>query len=433
MPRMIRFALVFIAVLTSCKARNSASNEAFLMSAPEQRIAVDIADGAPLQMTYKGSNYKKSSSLKIINLGKISVDASTGISDFIDFEIPPQTLGFSIHLSQPGRKDYIYTYSMVDSNGVEVISPNPSGVDASVLSTLGGRGQKISRNATLEETFLGFSSTLVPNGNEVEIPEGVWRLSVAVENPKLTGNVLAVNGAVILKCKNGGLDEGDVGRIALKLNVSDKYEFGSVKDLTPKTDKSLPSILEETGKLYATAGVKLEVADVKSLDTRFDSAELSALDATPNVEFFELMTKFIGGTVPSAPVFMLKPSGTVIYSGIAAYGALAFGYVPSEKFAGIIVQESLTTSKGPVLGHELGHALGLYHTNMDNLPDTFALNHYIYGDQITPLKGDFRKNLIASRNFMVDGSNGSRDDLVMTASQKRIIRHNPFVAIYSKK
>ena len=86
-------------------------------------------------------------------------------------------------------------------------------------------------------------------------------------------------------------------------------------------------------------------------------------------------------------------------------------------YTGVVIHQRLARDGGATLAHELGHHLGLYHTDVDTLRDTFDFNHWLDGDQ----RGEYR-------NLMNVGGGTMR----ISRDQKHVMMRNTGLTLYSR-
>jgi hypothetical protein len=377
-------------------------------------IVDNVPDSAPEKLNQAGKTFKKISSISKIEFKNVSLSSTTGRSDVLLFDLPQDAVSFSIHVYNKASKDYSYVYQLKDPKAQELISPAPLNISPAVLKKA-GRGQAVSLNATQAETFLSISNTLVPNTPDVSIIPGKWSLIISKENPKLKD---APSRDVTIIIKRQSEKAKSTALRVLKMNmyfaqgntVGVKEQFNA-KDI-------LSTYFKQTTEFYKKLGIQLEVNKIVSLKSKFNEAKQAGVDGLPNAEFVELMTT--SHTQPNElNIFFLQENNYVSYSGIANLAGASTPYIGPETvrnvICGVIVQAGSYQYEN-VLAHEIGHHLGLYHTNIDHLKDTKSESHLIYGNQgFNP-------------NFMQEGAG----DWSVSKAQIEVLKLNPAISVFNQ-
>lgn len=379
-------------------------------------VIQDVDHAVPASIRIGRKEFRKTSAVDRVEFGEVLLDPTTHRSQTLRFTVPPQAVSFSINILSDGPSSYDYSnvFELVDPHGNQVIGPDPL-IDPDRLKN-GAWPQQFSPNAIIPGAFSIISSTLVPNTPTVSVVPGVWQLTIARDGVQETELEAKRRVVILIKRQSGAPSKKRIATLRMNLFFAPGNTVGDAVVFEQMARAGAPSILKgrlkEFAEFYHSIGIYPEIAKIQNIDARFNAAAMDGNTLIPNPEFSELITGFPAKD-NEINVFFLKPSNHTGYAGIALLNGLGSTYLDHKTFApAVVIQANRDPAR--TLAHEMGHSLGLYHTNQDHLADTQAINHFHHGNE-----GD-------ESNLMAEG----RGDLALSPSQLFVIMRNPGLAMY---
>ncbi|MBK8170650.1 MAG: hypothetical protein IPK60_09965 [Sandaracinaceae bacterium] len=378
-----------------------------------------VTSRVPETIEHDGDSYRRVSWTTRQTFSRVSVTKSHGESRVLTFDIPETAVGFTVVIHGTSTATYSYVYRLTDPNGREIISPEPEGVSQTTL-TAAGRGQAVSPNGVQAEVFPSISFTPVPTNMDVDVVPGRWSMEIAREvgaNGPTGATTRTVE--ILVKHMEEAFTNETLGMVSVNLYVAPGTPFGSASN-------SASEAFADAIALYERAGIILQFESVQELEAQFNEQETSSREhgGAPNPEFIDLMTDFDRdpGTINT---FIVEERNENPSLGIATFaGGDASLSSRSSVFAGVIISTNRADRMQGTFAHELGHHLGLYHTNIDQLGDTFDYDHYLERDQVTAQRLSFAE----ASNLMNVGGGA----LKISEEQIAVMLRRPSVTLYAR-
>lgn len=371
-----------------------------------------IPTAGPVTFKKSGQIYEKSSQITEYQFDDVQGVTQNNPGDLLVLNLDHLAVGFSIVIYTEA-KDFAYVYDLTAPDGTPIITKSPKDVPQNLLSRadINGRGQMVSLNATQPETFKELSITQVPNNDRVKIQPGRWKFKIAQESlePSLQPKFKV---SVFVKSSNLLSDESR-GLISLNLHVS--QDSGLSLNI-----KELNSLLKPVQEIYKKVGLELSIKSVSQVSDKYkqscDNPEFPCFQKL--MDFFKDNQKNISSS-GILNAFVLKRNN---YSnaGISNLGGSVSSFFqnPKNKFESIVVWRDPLASNdfSIILGHELSHHLGLYHTDIDFVTDTKDFDHWIFGNEAPK-----------DRNLMEVNYSGKSS---LTEGQKYVLMRSVAVDLY---
>jgi predicted Zn-dependent protease len=324
-----------------------------------------------------GSYYKKVSSVFEYKYESIKVENSDGSKDSLILNLESDVISFAIVIFTE-KKNYGYVYELTNPLGEKIIAPNPRGVNKSLLDRpeINGRGQMLSMNAVMPEVYKEISITPVPINDKVLIQPGRWKFSIAAEEINLNQDEF-FRVSVFVK-KSNPIHIKTVGQVSIQT-------FATLESKTPQNKMQMQTYLKKALPLN-NIGIHVAVQKHTVLESHFNSmCDASSRDCYKDLAHFrvEKSKRQIG----VLDVYFVKRNN-FSNSGIANIdGAVSSLFSDThDMFDGVFIFtepdqiDSPEKTKG-IFMHELGHQLGLYHTDQDSISDTQSEEHWLEGNQ----------------------------------------------------
>jgi len=324
---------------------------------------------------------------QVIDFG--TVPLSGGQTGWLEFEMPPDGISFSI-----------------EAIGPSTAQPGLLGLE--------GPGGKIYENATSTGAFVWmpgfegvFCSTL-PNSDRSDVQlvpgGGTYRFRLFM----FIGSASSLDVRVIVESRPSGI----VSSGELPLNV---FLAPGLNITDPEGDQRLQDILARADEIFAQSGLSLGDIDYYQLTdatyndvTEFEFPLLlqeSAVATERRVNLFFVQTAFGGGT--------LGVAGSL--PGPAANGTRVSGVMADFDY-------SSAAAAGHIAAHEIGHYLGLFHTTESDG------SHDIIDDTVEcPASGTSSACPTVGNDYLMHWQYFSSTLPVITAGQTRVILGHPLL------
>lgn len=374
----------------------------------------EVPTMGPLTKKIGGSVYTKSSAVFEHKYNNIKLKSKNTPEDTLVLDLDENAVGFSIVIYTQ-KKSYGYVYELRDPNNTAVISAVPADISDELLkrSDVNGRGQVVSPNPALPEVFNDISITAVPNSDLVKVVPGKWKFSIAIEDEITSSNDTYRVSVFVKKAKTIGTKTR--GQVTLSFATTLEAKFGQSK-------KDIESLMTEPALFYKNLGIDLVVKDHKPLAPYFDDAcDDFSQDCFKKLEELFKISRKDGREAGEIKVFFTKRNNFCNYGIANLNGSVSSLFTDkNEMFDGVFI---MTDQGGPTkakntFSHELGHHLGLLHTDQDNITDTRDGLHLYRGKQ-NP----------ASANLM---NSGSGPDTI-TEGQKYVLIRAVAVELYEQQ
>lgn len=267
----------------------------------------------------------------------------------------------------------------------------------------------------------GLAAFSLPSTPDVAFPPGTWRVRLRVaevERVSREWRTAPAEGPVRVVAV-AVPPRGARVRVPLRLHLSG---VPGVSAATWEEHAELVEALDVARAAWAAVGVELDIIAAADLD----SDELVVVDLEESCDGGDVDTLFSAAELGFAlPIFLverftcLQPGGVDLGQGIAGFsaGLPSPAWTAGERRTGVAVAATFLdrpTTLGNVFAHELGHALGLFHTKED---DRFG-NPAVY-DPIS----DTPEGSAAAENLMFYAVN---DESALSDGQGWVVRHSPW-------
>jgi len=314
------------------------------------------------------------------------VSLVAGRSQAIAFEVPSDAV--SITVTVAGRPEEVYAIESWRQPGGELVVGG--WVDAALQACLDCPNRVLSN--------FGAVAALAPNNPGVTLEPGEHVLEIVgfiddiVPEPSEADVALQIMAKVAPTLP-------EAGRLDMNLHFTGAAGLDAS---AARTDVELQAALDELQAVYAEADITL--GEVRYLDV--DPAFQTLHDFYPPTDMMELLATVHPDASPDAVnVFFVSELGD---------GALGKATVPGPPYAGtpqsgVVVAFDESEPLSLVLAHELGHHLGLWHTQ-----DPIGAD--LVSDQLSDT-GDYDTNVMSSEQ------RGG----VLTEQQRRVLLSHPFV------
>lgn len=376
---------------------------------PTSEHEVTASEQSAQQKTIDGKTYVRTSSVFEYQYDNVQVDSANGKRSTLRLDLDDTALSFAIVIYTENR-NFGYVQELTDPNNNALISAQPAGVDENLFKAP-RRGQYFSPNAALFEVYKQMSVTPVPNSDAVKVIPGAWKFSIAVEDLKPEQSDKFKVSVFVKKGKK--VTEKTRGQVNVNLFSTAESQLGQTKEQVER-------LLIASTKFMQKQGIDLNFNSYSQLDSK-DNEACSSQQFPCYAKFIEINNRVQSQkTNPGdVNVYFLKKN-MYADSGIATYsGSVAslFGH-SKDMFGGVFVWRDPfagVDNYARTFVHELGHHLGLYHTNVDAISDTQDQQHWAFGDQQPK-----------DRNLMNVGGG----DFVLSAGQKYVLINALAVTLY---
>lgn len=363
-----------------------------------------------------GKSYVKASSVFEYSYGLVRAGLIDGLRDNLMLDLDSNVVGFSIVIYTE-KKNYGFVYNLTNPKGTEVISPSPIGVPKNLLDRpdVLGRGQMLSQNAMMLEVYKENSVSPVPNSDKVQIEAGRWKFSIAVE--ELTPEIKDSFRVSVFVKKSKPIGAKTRGMIHVQT-------FASIESKVPQNLQQMKTFIEHP-LVLENMGIGIQLHQHTALNEKFDT--MCDDETRPCYQMLSDLRRTTVARTPGVLNIHFVKRNNFSNAGIANLGGSVSSLFSNTKdmFDGVFVwtdpslQSALENTKLTFV-HELGHHLGLYHTNQDCISDTKDFNHWIEGNQ----------NPIGT-NVMNAGITGSKGSF--SAGQRDILLRSTVVELYEPK
>lgn len=336
----------------------------------------------------------------------IEIEFTSGYAGRVAFNVPEDAL--SVVVSIVGDAGVFYTLSEWKNGDGSVVIPNSwiSNDEAAPSLCLSCPN----RIASSEASF----AALLPNNESAELVPGTHNISMYA---------YAMSGLLALPLQSGTATLRVVAK--LRPSVPERgildinFHFTGAAGLTAASapeDPDFQASLEELQQLYATAGIELGTVTYTDIPSEFRIIESVVVPKSDLQEMFALSRD---QPRPALNVFIVEE----LLSGIGNFGVLlgVSGGIPGPPMAATLRSGvAIATKRSPevqtamfkVLGHEMGHHLGLFHTSEQNLG---------FGPVIHDPIGDTAEN---DASFLMFNTG---EGTAISVTQAEVMRSNPWI------
>lgn len=330
------------------------------------------------QIKLDGKSLTKVSSVFEYQYPEAKVESAVSKRDTLVLDLDQTTVGFSIVIYTEGR-NYGYVYQLSSPQGQDLVSPLPKNINPELIARkdINGRGQLISANGLDFEVYKNISISPVPINDQIQITPGRWTFSIDVEELKPEQNN-SFRVSVFVKKSSSPITSQTMGQIHLEA-------FSTLASKAPTDLNGMKNYLQNSPVLKKS-GLNVVVHKYTALDPKFDSM---CDDASRPCN--QMLIDFRSTTQERTPGLLkavFTRRNNFSNAGIAnLQGSVSSLFAKtSDMFDGIFVWtdpdlNGAFENTRETFTHELGHHLGLYHTDKDQISDTKAFNHWIENNQ----------------------------------------------------
>lgn len=286
----------------------------------------------------------------------------------VTFDVPPELRALTLVADGPPEALMVFE-RLTDGAGRDWISPEPGAVDGADRAALPFPGPFLSPNRAVWGD--GVATALVPNNPAVAPAPGRWQAVIAAEPPPIDPT------DVYVQIERGRVPAA--GRVDLHFHFTETVDWRAAN----------VALDDEFRRMLNVVTVLLRDAGIEPGAVTYTDVPVTAFNISVELELPRLLRLSTHQTGIS--VFVVgrieDPAGGPL-AGVA--GAIpSSGGLPGTGANGVAIARGLADGRtlGATLAHEIGHAMGLFHTVEAN-PD--------YGDQLddTPVGEAGRDNVM---------------------------------------
>lgn len=324
-------------------------------------FSVVAEDGGPTDAGDSGSPAQEPRDELEWVVDEMEVEITDGYSELFSFEVPEGAV--SVVVSITGDAGVQYTVSQWRNGDREEVVPN-----GWVEADPGAPSLCLSCDNRVSSSEASFAAIL-PNNEGVELVPGSHGMTLYAF--RMTGFAVAplASGTATVRVV-AKVADAEPERGVLDVN----FHFTGAGGLTAEsaqTDEEFQRALTDLDELYEQAGIDLGTVTYSDIPEEYRVIESVV---TPNSDLQEMFLLSEGSPRDALNVFVVDE----LMTGIGNFGVIlgVAGGIPGPPFAGthrsgVAVATKRTpdleTAMFKVLGHEIGHYLGLFHTSEQDL------------------------------------------------------------------